>query len=176
MGVFGGGDQCRIVNVNWIYILTESESEMCCVFLWIWKWYISLFGSMADVSRLLAGWCHWPRYNASQRRKQMYLDLFFLLKPLQNKKSQKNLGYPRKSSPFIRKKTSFFSGTPNCFGPSYLKAALIHWRITFNSIDAAFKSAFLDIPWNHEPTVESEGRLYKTFHVAWKDLAPHLKL
>ena len=32
MGVFGGGDQCRIVNVNWIYILTESESEICCVF------------------------------------------------------------------------------------------------------------------------------------------------
>ena len=44
-----------------------------------------------------------------------------LLKPLQNKKGQKNL---EKSSPFIRKKTAFFSGTPNFFGPSYFEAAL----------------------------------------------------
>ena len=49
-----------------------------------------------------------------------------ILKPLQNKKGQKNLGYPRKSSPFVRKKTAFFSGTPNFFGPSYFEAALLN--------------------------------------------------
>ena len=38
----------------------------------------------------------------------------FQLKPLQNKKGQI----------FIRKKTAFFSGTPNFFGPSYFEAAL----------------------------------------------------
>ena len=46
------------------------------------------------------------------------------LKPLQNKKGQKIWGTREKSSPFIRKKTAFFSGTPNCFGPSYFEVAL----------------------------------------------------
>jgi hypothetical protein len=37
----------------------------------------------------------------------------------------KNFGVPeKKSSPFIRKKTIFFSGTPNFFDPSYFEAAL----------------------------------------------------
>ena len=48
-----------------------------------------------------------------------------LLKPLQNKKGQKIWGTREKSSPFIRKKTAFFSGTPNFFGPSYFEAALV---------------------------------------------------
>ena len=39
-----------------------------------------------------------------------------LLKPLQNKKGQKIWGTREKSSPFTRKKTAFFSGTPNFFG------------------------------------------------------------
>ena len=47
-----------------------------------------------------------------------------LLKPLQNKKGKKIWGTREKSSPFIRKKTSFFSGTPNFFGPSYFEGAL----------------------------------------------------
>ena len=50
--------------------------------------------------------------------------LLYLVKLLQNKKGPKNLGYPRKNSPFISKKTAFFSGTPNFFGPSYFEAAL----------------------------------------------------
>ena len=47
------------------------------------------------------------------------------LKLLQNKKGQKIWGTQEKSSPFIRKKTAFFSGTPNFFGPSYFEAALV---------------------------------------------------
>ena len=38
----------------------------------------------------------------------------------------KKFGVPeKKSSPFIRKKTAFFSGTQNFFGPSYFEAALV---------------------------------------------------
>ena len=48
-----------------------------------------------------------------------------LLKPFQNKKGQKNLRYPTKSSPFLGKKTAFLSGTSNFFGPSYFEAALV---------------------------------------------------
>ena len=48
-----------------------------------------------------------------------------LLKPLQNKKGQKILGYPKKSSLFPYKRTAFFSGTPKFFGPSYFEAALV---------------------------------------------------
>ena len=33
-------------------------------------------------------------------------------------------GTQEKSSPFIKKKTAFFSGTPDFFGPSYFEAAL----------------------------------------------------
>ena len=58
--------------------------------------------------------------------------LLMTVKPLQNKKGQKNLGYPRKSSPFIRKKTAFFSDTSNFFGPSYFEVALLTW--TFHAI------------------------------------------
>ena len=47
------------------------------------------------------------------------------LKLLQNKKGQKNLGYPTKKQSFYKqKKTAFLSGTPNLFGPSYFEAAL----------------------------------------------------
>ena len=38
--------------------------------------------------------------------------------------AKKILGTREKSSPFIRKKTAFFSGTPIVFGPSYFEAAL----------------------------------------------------
>ena len=48
-----------------------------------------------------------------------------MIKPLQNKKAKKNWGTREKSSTFIRKKTAFFSGTPNFFGPSYFEAALV---------------------------------------------------
>ena len=51
--------------------------------------------------------------------------LKWLLKPLQNKKGQKNWGAREKISPFIRKKTAFFSGTPIFSGPSYFEAALV---------------------------------------------------
>ena len=34
-------------------------------------------------------------------------------------------GTREKRSLFIRKKTAFFSGTPNFFGPSYFEAALV---------------------------------------------------
>ena len=51
---------------------------------------------------------------------------FQWLKPLQNKKGQKNLGYPRKKQSFYKEKDCFFfSGTPNFFGPSYFEAALV---------------------------------------------------
>ena len=57
-----------------------------------------------------------------------------LLKPLQNKKGQKNLGYPQKSSLFPYKRSAFFAGTPNFFGPSYFEVALainVHQIIQF---------------------------------------------
>ena len=37
------------------------------------------------------------------------------LKPLQNKKGQKNLGYPRKKQPFYEEKDCFFSRVPQIF-------------------------------------------------------------
>ena len=46
------------------------------------------------------------------------------LKLLQNKKGQKNLGYPRKNQSFYKEKDCFFLGYPNFFGPSYFEAAL----------------------------------------------------
>ena len=46
------------------------------------------------------------------------------IKPLQNKKGQKNLGYPRKKQSFYKEKDCFFSGTPKFFGPSYFEVAL----------------------------------------------------
>ena len=48
------------------------------------------------------------------------------LKPVQNKKGQKNLGYPTKKAVFFPyKRTAFLSGTPNFFGPSCFEAALV---------------------------------------------------
>ena len=49
-----------------------------------------------------------------------------LVKPLQNKKVQKKFEVPKKkSSLFPYKRTSFFLGTPNFFGPSYFDSALV---------------------------------------------------
>jgi hypothetical protein len=48
-----------------------------------------------------------------------------LVKPLQNNKGQKNLGYPRKKQFFYKEKDCFFLGTPNCFGPPYFDVALV---------------------------------------------------
>ena len=39
------------------------------------------------------------------------------LKPVQNKKDQKNLGYPRKKQPFYEEKDCFFLGYPKFFWP-----------------------------------------------------------
>ena len=41
----------------------------------------------------------------------------FKLKPLQNKKGQNNLGYPRKKQSFYKKKDCFFLGYPKFFWP-----------------------------------------------------------
>ena len=46
------------------------------------------------------------------------------LKPLQNKKGQKNVGYPRKKQSFYLEKDCFFLGYPTFFGPSYFEVAL----------------------------------------------------
>ena len=46
------------------------------------------------------------------------------LKPLQNKKGQKNYGYPTKKQSFSREKDCFFVGYPNFFGRSYFEKAL----------------------------------------------------
>ena len=46
------------------------------------------------------------------------------LKPLQIRRAKKIWGTRQKSSPFLRKKTAFLSGTSNFFGPSYFEAAL----------------------------------------------------
>ena len=54
------------------------------------------------------------------------LKVIFLLKPFQNKKGPKNLGYPKKKQSFYLEKDCFFSGTPNIFGPSYFEVALNH--------------------------------------------------
>ena len=59
----------------------------------------------------------------------------FQLKPLQNKKGQKIWGTREKSSPFIRKMTAFFSGTPNFFGPSYFEAALADHKLVSRLTD-----------------------------------------
>ena len=40
-----------------------------------------------------------------------------ILKPLQNKKGQKNLGYPRKKQSFYKEKDCFFLGYPKFFCP-----------------------------------------------------------
>ena len=40
-----------------------------------------------------------------------------VLKPLQNKKGQKNLGYPRKKQSFYKEKDCFFLGYPKFFWP-----------------------------------------------------------
>ena len=37
--------------------------------------------------------------------------------PLQNKKGQKNLGYPRKKQSFYKEKNCFFLGYPKFFKP-----------------------------------------------------------
>ena len=48
----------------------------------------------------------------------------------QNKKGQKNLGYPRKKQSFYKEKDCFFLGYPKFFGPSYFEAALMRgWHI-----------------------------------------------
>ena len=45
-------------------------------------------------------------------------------KPFQNKKCQKDLRYPTKKQTFLRKKTTFLSGTSKFFDPSYFDMAL----------------------------------------------------
>ena len=55
----------------------------------------------------------------------MCLTKQIMLKPLQNKKGQKNLGTQEKSSLFPYKRTVFFLGTPIFFGPFYFEAALV---------------------------------------------------
>ena len=57
----------------------------------------------------------------------------YVLKPIQNKKGQKKLGYPRKKQSFYKEKDCFFSGTPNFFGYSYFEAALV--EISIFSLD-----------------------------------------
>ena len=47
------------------------------------------------------------------------------LKPSQNKKGQKNLGYPTKKQSFYKEKDCFFVGYPKFFGPSYIDLALV---------------------------------------------------
>ena len=42
------------------------------------------------------------------------------IKPLQNKKGQKNLGYPRKKQSFYKEKDCFFLGYPKFFWPFLL--------------------------------------------------------
>ena len=51
--------------------------------------------------------------------------IIIIIKPLQNKKGQNNVGYLRKKQFFPYKRAAFFSGTPNFFGPSYFEAALV---------------------------------------------------
>ena len=53
-----------------------------------------------------------------------------LIKLLQNKKGQKIWGTRQKSSLFPYKRTAFFSGTPNFFGPSYFEVALEQFFLT----------------------------------------------
>ena len=58
-----------------------------------------------------------------------------MLKPLQIRRAKKIWGTWEKSCPFIRKKTVFFFGTPNFFGPSYFEAALgiLIGQVPYNS-------------------------------------------
>ena len=53
--------------------------------------------------------------NDRKMHKRMFSDNFKALKPLQNKKGQKNLGYPRKKQSFYKEKDCFFLGYPTSF-------------------------------------------------------------
>ena len=59
------------------------------------------------------------------------------VKSHQNKKGQKNLGYPRKKQSFYKEKACFFSGTPIFCVPSYFEAALVIQKLK-DSIRAGF--------------------------------------
>jgi hypothetical protein len=48
------------------------------------------------------------------------------LKPLQIRRAKNIWGTREKSSLFPYKRTAFFLGTPNFFGPSYFEVALTH--------------------------------------------------
>ena len=72
-------------------------------------------------------------------------NIVFILKPLQNKKGQKNLGYWEKNSHFSYKRTAYFSGTPNFFGPSYFEAALA----VSSWLQSTLRSALQDLQGNY---------------------------
>ena len=67
--------------------------------------------------RVVTDFRHYPKYGRS------------LLKPLQNKKGQNNLGYLRKKQYFYLEKDCFFLGYPKLSEPSYFEVALSWWRI-----------------------------------------------
>ena len=80
------------------------------------------------------------------------------LKPLQNKKGQKDLGYPRKSSPFIRKKTAFLALLIlkrlyqfKCFYKnSATKKLFEFWIFSTEAVDTAWSQKSLKWLINHE--------------------------
>ena len=53
--------------------------------------------------------------NGGQKSNGTVWTVNHVLKPLQNKKGQKNLGYPRKKPSFYKEKDGFFLGYPKFF-------------------------------------------------------------
>ena len=81
----------------------------------------------------------------------------YLLKPVQNKKVQKNLQHPTKKQSFSKEKDCFFlSGTSISFGPSYFETALMQVK---NSECARFASG---LPLNNK--IENKSK----FQGFWK--------
>ena len=113
--------------MHWQWLLTLKKS------CWQYKsdlFYVTLFcgsiglRSMSEpISASFSLALNWDKKNNSFLVNPVGLTLRYFearmtrLKPLQNKKGQKNLGYPRKKQSFYQEKDCFFLGYPKFFCP-----------------------------------------------------------
>mgnify|MGYP006864099656 CR=1 FL=1 len=124
------------ISMHALAMLIDLEKKSC----WQYKsdlFYVTLFcgsiglRSMSEpISASFSLALNWDKKNNSFLVNPVGLTLRYFearmtwLKPLQNKKGQKNLGYPRNKQSFYKKNDCFFLSIPNFFGPSYFEAAL----------------------------------------------------
>ena len=87
-----------------------------------------------------SGWADWPFVNpdlVNANSIHTYICLaskiLSFLKPLQNKKDQKKLGYPTKKQSFYKEKRLLFCQVPQFFGPSCFEAAVWQNYLLCNS-------------------------------------------